>query len=182
MPISDQTIEIVKDVVRDVLVRMSFEAEVEHDLRTEGSSEEVGRELLVINIVFDQPNLLIGQQGMNLNALQYIVRLLVRKKLEEPVSFVVDVNEYKTKRVEYLKSMAQDIAKRVTVNNQFEVLRPMSSYERRIIHMELSQHESVVTESLGEEPNRRIVVRPRAEVAAREAVAEPEHNMTPVSL
>lgn len=164
-----QSIELASQAVEEFLEHMDMKGEVATTLRFDDS-----RELLIINITVKTPSLLIGQQGANLQAFQHIARLLVRKKCNEQVNFIVDVNEYKTKRIEYLKSLAVDTAKRVIDSGKFEVLRPMSSYERRIIHMELAQLDKISAESLGEEPNRRIVVRPVGEKGSEDVMKEIE--------
>lgn len=154
-----EQIDLISKTVLELIKKMALgDAEIEAETRKENS-----KELLVINITFQNPSLLIGQQGVNLNALQHVTRLIVRRKTDERVSFILDVNQYKSKRVEYLKSLATDVAQRVLDTDKFEVLRPMSAYERRIVHMELANNDFVSTESLGEEPNRRIVVRPVGE-------------------
>lgn len=148
-----QIIQKVLQTVSELLEKLGIDATLSEKLQSDDD-----RELLVINIKVKSPSLLIGQQGANLEALQHIARLLFRRKTTEHVNFIIDINEYKTQRIEYLKSLAVDISKRVLETGKFEVMRPMSSYERRIVHMELVNIAGVSAESLGEEPNRRIVV------------------------
>ena len=75
--------------------------------------------------------------------------------------FNLDINDYKKKKVEYLKDLAKDLADQVSLNKEEKVLLPMSSYERRIIHAELSKRTDVLTESQGDSFDRHIVIKPR---------------------
>ena len=72
----------------------------------------------------------------------------------------MDVNDYKKKKVEYLIELAHSVADEVSLTKKEKVLDSMQAYERRIIHLELADRSDVVTESIGQEPERRIVVRP----------------------
>jgi spoIIIJ-associated protein len=98
---------------------------------------------------------------MNLAALQHLVRAVANKKLGQNfVNFIVDVNNYRANRLNLLKEMALSFAKEVAENHQTETLEPMSAYERRIIHVTLSDYPGVKTESQGEGEERRIVIKP----------------------
>lgn len=167
-----QPIDQLKMIVAELLARLGVDAQLSESIRSDND-----RELIVINIKVKNPSLLIGQQGANLQALQYIARLMVRNlyKTDEALArlnFILDVNEYKTKRIEYLKSLAADVALRVSESGTFEAMRPMSSYERRVVHMELLGREGLVAESLGQDPNRRIVVKSTADARSFAEIAQ----------
>ncbi len=167
-----QPIDQLKTIVAELLARLGVDAQLSESIRSDND-----RELIVINIKVKNPSLLIGQQGANLQALQYIARLMVRNlyKTDEALArlnFILDVNEYKTKRIEYLKSLAADVALRVSESGTFEAMRPMSSYERRVVHMELLGREGLVAESLGQDPNRRIVVKSTADARSFAEIAQ----------
>jgi len=167
-----QPIDQLKTIVAELLARMGVDAQLSESIRSDND-----RELIVINIKVKNPSLLIGQQGANLQALQYVARLMVRNlyKTDEALArlnFILDVNEYKTKRIEYLKSLAADVALRVIESGTFEAMRPMSSYERRVVHMELLGREGLVAESLGQDPNRRIVVKSTADARSFAEIAQ----------
>jgi len=73
----------------------------------------------------------------------------------------LDINGYKSKKVEYLKSLAKEAADQVVLNKEEKSLPPMSAYERRVVHAELAQREDVLTESQGSDLDRHIVVKPK---------------------
>ncbi|MBI4054214.1 MAG: KH domain-containing protein [Candidatus Doudnabacteria bacterium] len=119
---------------------------------------------LVFNIKSEDSSLLIGQYGATLFALQYLARLLVKRSFlpqEEPSQFTIDVENYRKDREEFLAELARQAAMRVRETKQRLVLKPMSSYERFVIHSHLSQNTDLITESIGEEPERRVVIRPK---------------------
>ncbi|PIR71473.1 MAG: hypothetical protein COU43_02475 [Candidatus Nealsonbacteria bacterium CG10_big_fil_rev_8_21_14_0_10_37_25] len=80
--------------------------------------------------------------------------------LTEPFFIDLDINGYKKKKLDYLKELARSLADEVALTKKEKNLPPMAAYERRIIHLELAGRSDVTTESIGEEPERRVVVRP----------------------
>ena len=142
----------IKDVLRSILGFMEIQAEIE---------TRVSDETLVFNLKTEDSSLLIGQYGANLAALQYLTRILSYKKLSEPAYFVVDVEGYKQEREEFLRELAQAAAERVRDTKESLLLKPMSSYERRVVHAEISKLPDIMTESIGEEPERRIRIKPK---------------------
>jgi len=113
-----------------------------------------------INIKTENPQVLIGEKGRTLNQIQRLMGKMFNKKIKAGVYINLDVNEYKKKKMDYLKSLAKDLADEVALTKKEKVMSPMNSYERRIIHLELSDRPEVKTESEGEEPNRKVVIRP----------------------
>ncbi|MFH1354249.1 MAG: R3H domain-containing nucleic acid-binding protein [bacterium] len=103
--------------------------------------------------------LLIGARGAHLFALQHIVRSLMRRQLNESCRITVDVNGYLAGRERILLRLAEDAARQAGRTGQAVVLPPMVASERRTIHNSLASRQGVNTESLGDEPNRRVVVR-----------------------
>ena len=121
---------------------------------------------LVFNIKTADSKLLIGQYGANLNALQHIVRLLVRPNTtageeEGPVAFSLDVEDYRKERQRFLEALAQQAAQRVRDTRQTLVLKPMSRPDRWVIHTELSKYKDLVSQSEGEEPERKVIIKPK---------------------
>lgn len=117
---------------------------------------------LVFNIRTEDTSVLIGQYGANLAALQHIVRLLSRKAapVDEPVpEFILDVEDYRKSRDEFLIELARQAAARVRETKQALVLKPMNGYDRFVIHTQLSEFSDLITESTGEEPERRVVIK-----------------------
>lgn len=132
---------------------MTFEAELEI-----GQMEE---DSLPVDLKTEDPQILIGEQGRTLVELQKILGKIIRKKLGEQIFLDLDINQYKKKKIEYLKEMAQSMADQVALQKEEKALFPMSSFERRIIHMTLRERQDIKTESTGEEPERRVVIKPK---------------------
>lgn len=104
---------------------------------------------------------LIGKNGVNLEALEHIVRAILSREEGLPrVNFILDVNDYRKIRTRHLTETAKGVAERVISTAKAEALEPMTSYERRLVHMELASYNNIATESIGEEPKRRIVIKP----------------------
>ena len=103
-------------------------------------------------------NYLIGYRGEVLNSLQTLFTTIASKGVERRVKVLVDILGYREKRDKTLESLADKLAKKVIRDRKKVVLEPMTSYERKIIHERLQNHPKVQTESIGEEPNRKIVI------------------------
>jgi spoIIIJ-associated protein len=104
--------------------------------------------------------LLIGQHGVNLQALQHLVRLLAKKEFQENVLFSLDVNSYWEQKSQVLVEEARIVAEKVAKSHESIALRPMAGYERKIIHAELALDNRVTTESAGANENRKVIVKP----------------------
>ena len=115
----------------------------------------------VIDLAGEDSGLLIGRRGQTLQALQFLVTLIVRKRLGDDVRVVLDVENYRQRRENSLRDMAAKVASRVAQTNRSITLEPMSPADRRIIHTSLSQHPGVRTESAGEGENRKVTIMPR---------------------
>jgi spoIIIJ-associated protein len=119
---------------------------------------------LVLNVVGlnerDQSNL-IGRRGETLDSLQFLLNLILGRKVDLWARVVVDVEGYRLRRKLALMNLARRTAEQVQTRNQAIPLEAMPAYERRIIHMTLSDHPAVTTESSGAEPERRVVVLPK---------------------
>ena len=117
-----------------------------------------------IKIFSDQNSLLIGANGRNLEALQNILRQILLKEIGSDYRITLDVENYKEKRISHLEKMVKQIAKEVVKTKVEAKLDRMNSYERRIVHNALSKNKYVYTESIGEEPNRQVVIKPKEEI------------------
>ena len=160
--LSQNNLETIKKTVKEFLEKMTFETEVEVLPQTD--------QTLPINIKTEEPQILIGERGETLSEIQHLLKLILRKALQqaqgsEAELFYIDldINDYKKKKIDYLKEVAKSAAEEVLMTKKEKELPPMSSYERRIVHTELSQRNDVVSESVGEEPERRVVVKPASE-------------------
>jgi spoIIIJ-associated protein len=103
----------------------------------------------------------IGKHGGTINALQYLISLILQKRVGERVRLVIDAEGYRSRREQALRDMAHTYAQRVKDSGQEAVLDALQSYERRIIHNCLADDPDVFTYSEGEEPDRRVVISPR---------------------
>jgi spoIIIJ-associated protein len=103
---------------------------------------------------------LVGTEGETLNALQELTRLAVLRQTQRWVRITVDVNGFKARRRQEIASMAREIGERVASSRQDEELEPMTAFERKIVHDVIAEVSGVQSDSIGEEPNRRVVVRP----------------------
>lgn len=115
---------------------------------------------IAVDIQTEEPNLLIGQDGKTLQDIQHLFKVLIKKKEIEDFFLDIDINGYKRKKTEYLKDLARLTANEVAFIKKEKQLTPMSSYERRIIHMELAERFDIKTESVGEGEERKIVIKP----------------------
>lgn len=125
---------------------MGFECETE----TQGA---------FINIKTSNPGLLIGQNGENIYALQHLIKLIIIKNSKTIPRFTLDINNYRQQKIDSLKQVAKDSAYRACVLKKEIVLKPMSAFERRLVHLELSDRKDIATESRGTEPSRCVVIR-----------------------
>jgi spoIIIJ-associated protein len=104
---------------------------------------------------------LIGRKGERLSALQHLVNLMLSKEMGAWTRVLVDVEDYRGRRERQLRELADRAAARVAETGKMLQLEPMPALERRWIHLTLRDHAAVVTQSIGEEPNRRVVLVPR---------------------
>jgi spoIIIJ-associated protein len=130
-------------------------------LPVEVKVKEIQDTTIPVNIKTDDPQLLIGERGQTLQEMQNLLRMVLRKHLGREERFFVDldINDYKKKKTEYLKEIARSAADEVYLSRKDKELPPMSAYERRVIHMALAGRSDVVTESAGEGPDRRVVIK-----------------------
>ncbi len=112
----------------------------------------------VITIEGDHLGTIIGRRGETLDALQYLASLVCNRAKGDFYKITLDCCGYREKREETLKELAQKIAKQVMKSGRSSVLEPMNPYERRIIHAVISEIEGVSSKSVGEDPNRKVVV------------------------
>ncbi|HAU07613.1 MAG: R3H domain protein [Candidatus Yanofskybacteria bacterium GW2011_GWF1_44_227] len=146
----------IKEAIKRIVSYMNIECQVEIDKEVGGNSKTV----LVSIYTPDNAKFLIGRDGQNLKALEYVVRNMFAKDVGSDVSLAVDVNDYKKSKANYVIDLARQAVMRVRNIQKAEALQPMSSYERRLVHMELASYPDIATESIGEEPQRRIVIKP----------------------
>jgi len=149
--ISQEAIEKIKKITREFFEKTSFEVEIEF--------LPVKEETLPVKIQTEEPQILIGEGGQTLADIQHLLKVVLKKEIQESFYIDLDINGYKEKKINYLKEMARSVADEVALSKKEKMLAPMPAYERRIIHLELAERSDVVSESTGKEPERRVVIR-----------------------
>ena len=149
--------EEVEATVKKMASFMNIDCQIE---AKEESSDDRKENAVVVSI--QTPNdarFLIGKNGQNLKALEHVLRAMLVKDGKEG-TIVLDINDYRKSRADYLVDVAKQAVTRVRNTQKAEALFPMSAYERRIVHMELASYPDIATESIGAEPQRRVIIKP----------------------
>jgi len=144
-------LEEAKSVLEELLRLMDLEGTVEIAMGSETSK---------LNVKGSDLGILIGRRGEKLASLQHLVNLIVAKKEGQYNRIAIDVENYRGRREEQLRDVAERAAKRVQQSGKIIQLEPMPAIERRIVHLALVENPRVRTQSVGVEPNRRIVILP----------------------
>lgn len=143
------SVERAKGVLEGILERMDVQAEIEGAERDEEPC---------LNIISENGGLLIGQKGETLNALQSIVNKIINRNVLERVRIAIDVEGYRERQQNELKTLAAAEALKAKETGQDITLSPMNSEDRRIVHIALKDDEEIETASIGEDPNRKVVI------------------------
>ncbi len=156
---SPEALAAGKAILEKLMGHLGFE------VRVEVETGETSR----LNVVADGDEkealgALIGRKGERLSALQHLVNLMLSKEMGAWTRVLVDVEDYRGRRERQLRELADRAAARVVETGKMLQLEPMSALERRWIHLSLRDHPGVATQSIGEEPNRRVVLVPRSGV------------------
>jgi spoIIIJ-associated protein len=152
---SNALLEFSAETTRELLAKMKLPAKV---VAKYGDADENGETPILVDIRGDELSVLIGRRAETLNALQYILGLIVSKESQNWVQVVVDVEGYRARREKQLRQLARRMAEQSVRSGKRQILEPMSSAERRIIHLELRSHPDVTSESVGEEPARKVTI------------------------
>jgi spoIIIJ-associated protein len=158
-PDPEQQLSITKATVEELLDHLGVNAQVSVHL-AEPDEPDMPAPVMV-SVEGGDLSFLIGHHAETLNALQLITRMMVGKELGSAAHVIIDVAGYRARREENLRSLAQKMAKQAVSSGRRQTLEPMTPAERRIIHLELRDSSEVTTESVGEEPRRKVVVIPR---------------------
>ena len=146
--------EVALEFIEKLLADMEIKAEV---TMTDGDNDDK-----VISVVGEEAGILIGHHGDTLDSLQYLANLAANKKEEgkkrEYTKVTLDVENYRAKREETLRTLAHHMASKVLKYKKSVMLEPMNPYERRIIHSEIQNISGVSTNSIGSENNRKVVI------------------------
>ena len=150
----NEIIAFIKETISEIIRKMSAEGNLEVRRREEN---------ITITIFSDNNAILIGKNGKNMSALQLIIRQMVNVKLSKPLSIIIDVGNYKEKRARNIEYLAKKLAREAYKTKTEITMDSMNSYERRIVHSILADDKYVYTESIGEEPNRKVVIKLKEE-------------------
>lgn len=147
----DKAVDAAQSFLQEVFAAMGLEVSIEVEELEDGFK---------LNLSGKGLGVLIGRRGQALDALQYLVNLVVNRKHEEKIYFTLDVEDYRRRREEALIKLAKGVAERAIKTRREVRLEPMSRHERKIIHTVLQNNERVETHSSGEEPYRYVIVTP----------------------
>ncbi len=153
----DPVLDKTESVISKLLYQMGMQAQVSAHY---GEPRDERRPIMV-DIRGQDLGVLIGHRGETLNAFQYISSLMVGKATQQFIHLVVDVEGHRDRRERQLRQLARRMADQVTKTGRKLTLEPMPAAERRVIHMELRDHPAVTTQSIGEEPHRKITILPK---------------------
>ena len=145
---SDDARMFLSDVFDKMKVSVDIEAEEDE-------------ESVLLKVKGKDSGIIIGRRGETLDALQYLTSLVVNKNKDGYKRVTIDIENYRQKREETLVRLANRLAERVSRYRKNVTLEPMNPYERRIIHSSLQNNKYVETYSVGEEPNRKVVITPK---------------------
>jgi spoIIIJ-associated protein len=146
----DYSSDIVREFLSDIFEKMSIDAKIDI---------EEDEENIRVNIESRSSGLLIGRRGETIDALQYITSLVVNRNNPRYKKIIIDTEGYREKREKSLQTLALKLAERVEKSRKSMALEPMNPYERRIIHSALQDRKNVETYSVGDEPNRKVIIK-----------------------
>lgn len=142
---SDEAVQFLEDILSKMNVDVNIDKFEDEDS-------------IQLKITGKDSGIIIGRRGETLDALQYLTSLVVNKQTDDYKRVILDIENYRQKREETLAKLAERLAERVIKYRKNVTLEPMNPYERRIIHSTLQSNEMVETHSIGEEPNRKVVI------------------------
>lgn len=153
------TLALAQGKLAELLDQLKVKAEV---IATWGDLDpEDQTRPLTLDVQGEDLNGLIGRNGETLDALQYLLRMMLGRQINPDVNLIVDVQGHKRRREEQVRRMARRMAEQVTQRNRTMTLEPMPAHERRLVHIELRNHPTVRTESVGEGNKRKVTIIPK---------------------
>lgn len=148
-----------KDIEKALNNTKSFLKDLKSNLEGIEYTIDVKEDTIYIKISGDKASDLIGYRGDTLEAVQNIISAIANKETNARVRIILDILDYKEKRKNALEMLAKKVEKTVIKNGKPFRLEPMNAYERKIIHTALQDSQEVTTNSVGEEPYRRVIIR-----------------------
>ncbi len=149
--VNDEAVNKARDFLQQVFTAMKIEVVMEKFIKKSDGS-------VTFNLHGDDMGIMIGKHGQTLDSLQYLTNLVANKNSTDRVHIIIDVENYRDRRVKTLSRLAIRLADKVKGSGEKVVLEPMNSHERKIIHITLQSDNRVVTSSEGDEPLRHVVI------------------------
>jgi spoIIIJ-associated protein len=153
--INPEEIENIKEIIKEFFLKAGFIVEVEGSCISRDNED-----VLEIEVKTSEAQNLIGKQGLVLADIQLLLRKVIKKKTDKEFYLSLDIDGYKKNKESYLRNVAQSVADEVSRTKREKELPYTSSFDRRVVHMELADRKDVITESIGEGEERRIVIKP----------------------
>ncbi len=157
-PEHDPLLDRTESAISKLLHLLNLEA---HVSASYADTDREDRRTILVDVRGNDLSVLIGKRSETLSAFQYIASLIIGKEAGQFVQLTVDVEGYRNRREKQLIQMAKRMADQVAKNGRRQTLEPMPSAERRVIHIALRDHPLVKTESVGEEPYRKVTIIPK---------------------
>jgi spoIIIJ-associated protein len=151
--ILERTVEHIKFILDSFV--LSAEVSVEFVPSDGGETDKY----IMVKLMGDDLNELVGFHGKNMDSVQNIVSIMLSKEFNQDLRILLEVNDYREKREKYLQSIAQRAALEVQSSGQEVELPPMKPSERRVVHMFLKEENGIISDSIGEGEDRRIVIK-----------------------
>jgi spoIIIJ-associated protein len=156
----ETVLRVARETVSELLEKMKVRAQV--NARYGEPDEAHSKTPVMVDVRGDDLSILIGPRAETLNSLQYISNLIVGKELGRSVPLIVDVEGYRLRREQQIRQLARRMADQAVKTGRRQVLEPMPASERRLIHIELRSNPMVTTESIGEDPRRKVTILPKS--------------------
>ena len=150
-----ENLEKIKEIIREFLEKTGLDIEIKEIQFSQDS-------VLSVDLRAEEPQVLIGERGQTLAEIQRLLKIILQRKasLDPPFYVDLDINDYKKKKKDYLREIALSTASEVVLTKKEKQLPPMSAFERKVIHTELMSRPDVETESIGQDPERSVVIKP----------------------
>jgi spoIIIJ-associated protein len=146
----------IENAIKEFFIKAGSDA----DIKKLYIEKEDDREVLMVNIKTKEANIFIGKQGLVLSDIQLLLRKIIKKRTGQDLFLNLDIDDYKKYKEDYLRELAQNTANEAIRDKDKKELVLPSSFDRRVVHLELSKRIDVKVESIGEGENRRIIIEP----------------------
>lgn len=154
--INQEEFEKIRETIKDFFLKAGFVVDAEG-----GFMERDGQDILDVNIKTPEAQTLIGKQGLVLADAQLLLRKVIKKTTGKEFYLILDIDNYKKNKEDYLRDVARSVADEVARTGREKELPFTSSFDRRVVHLELAERSDVMTESVGEGEERKVIVKPK---------------------